>query len=87
MYIIYNIQSHCTATMIIICPPPKKKSTLSRVMVFNATFNNISVISWRSTLSEHFQNLIEKSQKETNSINLSHRCMTAQCPGYVQPLQ
>ena len=33
-------------------PPSKKKSkrVMVRVMVFNATFNNISVISWRSFL-------------------------------------
>ena len=62
-------------------PPPKKIQTVgARVKVFNATFNNISVISWRSLLSEHFQNLIEKSQKETNSKNLSQRCMAAQFP-------
>ena len=31
-------------------PPKHKNRVRVRVMVFNATFNNISVISWRSVL-------------------------------------
>ena len=30
--------------------PCKNKGAMARVMVFNATFNNISVLTWRSVL-------------------------------------
>ena len=37
-----------------------------RVVVFNATFNNISVISWQSVL------LVEETRVPENTTDLSH---------------
>ena len=48
-------------------PPSKKKSkgVMVRVMVFNATFNTISVISWRSFL------LVKETVKSGKTTHLS----------------
>jgi hypothetical protein len=49
-----------------------------RVMVFNATFNNISVISWRSVL------VVEETGVPCVQVYMSHtctRCMYYMCTG------
>jgi hypothetical protein len=50
--------------------PKLKQNKGVRVMVFNATFNNISVISWQSVL------LVE----ETGVPGENHRPVASYCP-------
>ena len=57
------------------------------VKCFILIISNNEINNRNTTLSERFQNPIEKSQIEKNSIPLTHKYMTAHFPGLVRALQ